>query len=104
MRAALDDVCAQAEAAVDAGAAFLVLSDRTFGPDRCAIPPLLAAGAVHHRLVDAKKRSRVGLVVETGEVRARALGGPGGEDGGLEAGGGGVGAAPTWISGLACTR
>jgi hypothetical protein len=68
MRAALETICAQAEAAVDAGAAFLVLSDRTFGPDRCAVPPLLAVGAVHHRLVDAKKRSRVGLVVETAEV------------------------------------
>jgi glutamate synthase (NADPH/NADH) len=69
MRSALDDICAQAEAAVDAGAAFLVLSDRTFGPERVAVPSLLAVGAVHHRLVDVKKRSRVGLVVETAEVR-----------------------------------
>jgi len=69
LRTALETVCAQAEAAVDAGAAFLVLSDRNFGPDRCAVPPLLVVGAVHHRLVDAKKRSRVGLVVETAEVR-----------------------------------
>lgn len=69
LRAALETICAQAEAAVDAGAAFLVLSDRTFGPERAPVPSLLAVGAVHHRLVDAKKRSRVGLVVETGEVR-----------------------------------
>jgi glutamate synthase (NADPH/NADH) len=69
MRAALDLICDQAEAAVDAGAAFVVLSDRTFGPDRAPVPPLLAVGAVHHRLVDARKRSRVGLIVETGEAR-----------------------------------
>lgn len=79
LRAALDTICGEAEAAVDAGAAFLVLSDRTFGPTRCAVPPLLAVGAVHHRLVDAKKRSRVGLIVETGEVRA----GCGGRGGGV---------------------
>lgn len=69
MRAALDGICAEAEAAVDAGASFLVLSDRSFGPERAAVPSLLAVGAVHHRLTDVKKRSRVGLIVETGEVR-----------------------------------
>ncbi|KIZ01899.1 glutamate synthase (NADPH/NADH) [Monoraphidium neglectum] len=68
MRAALEGICAQAEAAVDAGCAFLVLSDRTFSAERAAVPSLLAVGAVHHRLTDAKKRSRVGLIVETAEV------------------------------------
>jgi hypothetical protein len=68
MRAALEGICAQAEVAVDAGCAFLVLSDRTFSAERAAVPSLLAVGAVHHRLTDAKKRSRVGLIVETAEV------------------------------------
>ena len=69
MRRALDALCDEVEAAVDAGAAFVVLSDRGFGPERCAVPPLLAVGAVHHRLVASRKRSRAGLVVETGEAR-----------------------------------
>jgi glutamate synthase (NADPH/NADH) large chain len=60
---------AQAEAAVTAGAQFLMLSDRGFNAERAPVPSLLATGAVHHRLVDTKQRSRVGLLVETAEVR-----------------------------------
>lgn len=65
---ALNDVAAQAEAAIDAGYQFIVISDKAMGPQRAPIPSLLATGAVHHHLVDVKKRSRLGLIIETGEV------------------------------------
>ncbi|KAF8066383.1 Glutamate synthase [NADH] [Scenedesmus sp. PABB004] len=66
---ALQDVCAQAAAAISAGYSFIVLSDRAFGPGRVPLPSLLATGAVHHHLVALKQRTRVGLIVETGEAR-----------------------------------
>jgi glutamate synthase (NADPH/NADH) large chain len=66
---ALDRICAEAEAAVDDGISILVLSDRTVGPQRVPVSSLLATGAVHHHLVRRAKRTRIGLVVESGEAR-----------------------------------
>ena len=69
MRKALDRVCREAEKAVDRGETILLLSDREVREGRVAIPMLLAVGAVHQHLVKTNKRTRVGLVVETGEAR-----------------------------------
>ena len=66
---ALDRLCAEAEQAVDDGCGFVALSDRAAGPDRVPVPTLLACGAVHHHLLKAIKRTRVGLLLETGEAR-----------------------------------
>jgi glutamate synthase (NADPH/NADH) large chain len=66
---ALDRVCAEAEQAIEDGEALIVLSDRGIGPDRVPISALLATGAVHHHLVNRAKRTRIGIVVETGEAR-----------------------------------
>ena len=66
---ALVALCTTAERSVEAGASLLVLSDRGLDADHAAIPSLLATSAVHHALARAGKRMRVGLVVETGEVR-----------------------------------
>ena len=45
------------------------ITDRQIGPDRVAIPALLATAAVHHHLIRKGLRTSVGLVVETGEPR-----------------------------------
>ncbi|MEM9367149.1 MAG: glutamate synthase large subunit [Planctomycetota bacterium] len=66
---ALDRIAAEAEAAVDEGIAIIVLTDRAISKDRVPVSVLLATGAVHHHLVATTKRTRVGLVVETGEAR-----------------------------------
>jgi glutamate synthase (NADPH/NADH) large chain len=66
---ALDRICAEAEAAIDQGYALVILSDRAVGPDRVPISALLAVGAVHHHLVRQAKRTRLGILVETGEAR-----------------------------------
>ena len=66
---ALVRLCAAAEQAVEEGVSILVLSDRAIDREHAAIPSLLATSAVHHALTRAGKRMRVGLVVETGEVR-----------------------------------
>ena len=47
----------------------LILSDRNVGPNRIAIPALLATAAVHHRLIKQGLRMQTGLVIETGEAR-----------------------------------
>ena len=69
LREGLDDLCARADAAVAAGATILILSDRGVDAERAPIPALLATAAVHHHLIRTGTRTRVGLVVESGEPR-----------------------------------
>ncbi|MBO6538044.1 MAG: glutamate synthase large subunit [Rhizobiaceae bacterium] len=66
---AVDRLCERAEAAVAGGYNIIILSDRQLGPDRIAIPALLATAAVHHHLIRKGLRTAVGLVVESGEPR-----------------------------------
>ncbi len=65
----VEAICAEASAWIERGANILILSDRNLGPERVAIPSLLAVAAVHHHLVRAGTRLRCGLVIETGEPR-----------------------------------
>jgi len=70
IKAALDDLCDKAVRDVKAGVEVLTLSDlasdRQLLEDTTYIPPLLAVGAVHHRLIDEGLRMDVGIVAETG--------------------------------------
>jgi glutamate synthase (NADPH/NADH) large chain/glutamate synthase (ferredoxin) len=65
----LDRICAEAEKAVDAGAALIILSDWEIDAQHAPIPMLLATGSVHHHLVRLDKRSRASLICETSECR-----------------------------------
>jgi glutamate synthase (NADPH/NADH) large chain len=69
LTAALDRICAEAERAIRDGYSLIVLSDRTCSADRVPISALLACGAVHHYLVRHELRTRIGIVLETGEAR-----------------------------------
>ncbi|MET0941501.1 MAG: glutamate synthase large subunit [Mesorhizobium sp.] len=69
MPGALVRLCERAEAAVAGGYNIIILSDRQVGPDRIALPALLATAAVHHHLIRKGLRTSVGLVVESGEPR-----------------------------------
>ncbi len=69
MQAALDRVCQEAEAAIDDGFSIVVLSDRKIDADRVPLSSLLATGSVHHHLVRQVKRTRIGIVLESGEAR-----------------------------------
>jgi glutamate synthase (NADPH/NADH) len=66
---ALDRICNEASEAIADNNKIIILSDRAVSADRVAVSALIATGAVHHHLVRKKQRSRVALVVETGEVR-----------------------------------
>jgi glutamate synthase (NADPH/NADH) large chain len=69
LRRALDEIRARVSAAIEEGAKLIILSDRHSNAELAPIPALLLVGAVHHHLIREKSRTRVGLVVETGEAR-----------------------------------
>ncbi|WP_427868988.1 glutamate synthase large subunit [Leucobacter luti] len=65
----LEEMCLEASAAVDAGAEFLIISDRDSNKDLAPVPTLLAVSAVHHHLIRSGQRMRVALIAEAGDVR-----------------------------------
>ncbi len=74
LKAAVEKLCAAAEAAVNAGQEILILSDRGLSDGQTSvnlettyIPPLLAVGAVHHHLIQQGLRMRASIVVETAQ-------------------------------------
>ena len=69
MEKALEELRRQASQAVEEGYSIIVLSDRGVGHRRAPIPSLLTVSAVHHHLIREGTRTRVGLVIETGEAR-----------------------------------
>ena len=69
LRESLAELCKKAEASVDEGANYIVLSDRGIDAEHAAIPSLLAVSAVHHHLISVQKRVQTALVVESGEIR-----------------------------------
>ena len=69
LRAALERVCNEASSAIAEGKRILVLSDRHSDHEWAPIPSLLLTSAVHHHLIREKTRTRVGLLIETGDAR-----------------------------------
>ncbi|MGD1931732.1 MAG: glutamate synthase large subunit [Leptolyngbyaceae cyanobacterium] len=69
LSAAIDALCQQADAAIATGTNILILSDRDISPTQAAIPALLAVSGLHHHLIRNGTRTRVGLVLESGEPR-----------------------------------
>ncbi len=69
LRQALDDLCHKAEASVDEGVNYIILSDRDIDEKHAAIPSLLAVSAAHHYLISVGKRVQTALIVESGEIR-----------------------------------
>ncbi len=66
---AVRDIADAAEAAVRAGAVFVVLTDRDISKGMLPVHALLATGAVHHRLIGAGLRTDSNIVVETATAR-----------------------------------
>ncbi len=69
LETALEKLFAEADKAIAGGANILVLSDRGISPQLAPIPALLAVAGLHHHLIRAGTRGRVGLVLESGEPR-----------------------------------
>ena len=62
-------MCEEVDRAIEDGALFIVLSDRDSNKDFAPVPSLLMLAAVHHHLIRAQNRMKVGLIVEAGDVR-----------------------------------
>ncbi|MEK6666462.1 MAG: glutamate synthase large subunit [candidate division NC10 bacterium] len=66
---ALEELCLKASQAIALGYTFLILSDRGVDKNLAPIPAVLATAGVHHHLVREGTRTRVGLIIESGEPR-----------------------------------
>ena len=66
---ALNEIFADASKAISEGINVIILSDRGISKEYAAIPALLAVSGLHHHLIREGTRTRVGLVLESGEPR-----------------------------------
>ena len=66
---AVDQLCIDAEKAVDEGKNYIILSDRGITEKMAPVPSLMAVSAVHHHLIKKRKRMQIDLVVESAEPR-----------------------------------
>ncbi|HEX7669724.1 MAG TPA: glutamate synthase large subunit, partial [Polyangiaceae bacterium] len=69
LKSALDELCRLASVAVKNEHGFIILSDRNASAELAPVPSLLATAAVHHHLVRNGTRTKLGIIVETGEAR-----------------------------------
>lgn len=66
---AMNALCRQATTAINTGHDFIILSDRALDRNNAPIPALLAVAGVHHHLIRQGTRTKVGLILESGEPR-----------------------------------
>ena len=66
---AVNLLCKKAEESVKAGTTILILSDKGLSKNAIPIPSLLATSSVHHHLIKKGLRTKVGLIIESGEPR-----------------------------------
>jgi glutamate synthase (NADPH/NADH) large chain len=69
MEQRISAMCEEVDRAIEEGALFIVLSDRDSNKDLAPVPSMLMLAAVHHHLIRAENRMKVGLIVEAGDVR-----------------------------------
>ena len=66
----LQSICIEAQRVINSDACnIIILSDREVDQNNIAIPALLATSSVHHHLIKKGLRTKVGLIIETGEAR-----------------------------------
>ncbi|MBP1932787.1 glutamate synthase large subunit [Ammoniphilus resinae] len=66
---ALDQLFGKVDEAIEQGVSLIILSDQGLSRHVAAIPALLAVSGLHHHLVRQGTRTKVSLIVETGEAR-----------------------------------
>ena len=69
LAAAMDALCRRADEAIESGVNIVILSDRGVDRECAPIPALMAVSGLHHHLVRKGTRTRIGLVLESGEPR-----------------------------------
>jgi glutamate synthase (NADPH/NADH) large chain len=66
---AIEQLCRDAEKAVDEGKNYIILSDRGISRNAAPVPSLMAVSAIHHHLIKTRKRMQIDIVVESAEPR-----------------------------------
>ncbi|MGL4881814.1 MAG: glutamate synthase central domain-containing protein, partial [Waterburya sp.] len=69
LETAIERICSRADQAIAEGTSIIILSDRDVNRDNAPIPALLAVAGLHHHLIRQGTRTRVGIVLESGEPR-----------------------------------
>ena len=69
LQSAVEQLCKDAEKAVDEGKNYIILSDRGISEKAAPIQSLMAVSAVHHHLIETRKRMQIDIVVESAEPR-----------------------------------
>ena len=69
LKRGLEELCQRASLAVQHGYTLLIISDRGVDKQYAPIPSLLALAAVHNLLVREETRTKVALIIESGEPR-----------------------------------
>ena len=69
LESALDSMVSAAANSIDNGCNIIILSDRNADKELGPIPPLLACSHLHHSLNEIKKRSKIGIIIESAEPR-----------------------------------
>ncbi|KIL36489.1 glutamate synthase [Cohnella kolymensis] len=69
LRDALTQLCEAADRVISKGHNILILSDRGADEDNAAIPSLLAVSTLHHHLIRQGSRTKVSILLESGEPR-----------------------------------
>lgn len=69
LKTALNNLFVNASMEISKGANILVLSDRSINSEYAPIPALLAVSGLHHHLIREGTRTKVSIIVESGEPR-----------------------------------
>ncbi|MFW5980543.1 MAG: glutamate synthase large subunit [Halanaerobiaceae bacterium] len=69
LEAAMEELFAEADRLIAEGTNILILSDKNINDKQMAIPALLAVSGLHHHLIRNGLRTKVSLVLESGEPR-----------------------------------
>jgi glutamate synthase (ferredoxin) len=66
---AMEKLFKDVDGAIEEGINIVILSDRNMDHDHAAIPALLAVAGLHHHLIRGGTRTKVGMILESGEPR-----------------------------------
>lgn len=69
LRSAMEGMFEAADRVIEKGHNILILSDRGVDHDNAAIPALLAVAGLHHHLIKRGTRTKVSILLESGEPR-----------------------------------
>ena len=65
----LEEICQEAEDAIKDEYTFIVLSDKEISSSKISLSSLLSCSTIHHHLIERQLRTKIGIILETGEAR-----------------------------------